>query len=145
MLHAYAGSIRDLFAREIPEVSRGDICVKAVARKPLYRTKVALESQDQSVDVISTCMGPEGCRIKRIVDALRGERIDLVLWSDDRATLVKNALQPARVEAVVVDEARRRATVLVTEDERPFVVGRRALNLRLASELCKCEIVVETL
>lgn len=133
-----------LFEQEIPEITDGVIEVKAMAREPGYRTKVAVSSTDQRVDCVGACVGVRGNRIKNIVDELAGERIDIVRWSDDMQVLIPNALQPAEVEEVILCGMLGRAIVLVREDQLSLAIGRRGQNVRLASKLCGWDIEIMT-
>jgi N utilization substance protein A len=136
------GPVVSLFAREVPEIAAGSIEIKAIARKPGYRSKVALHSQDPREDCIGACVGVRGFRIKNIVDALGGERMDLVRWHDSPALLIVNALQPAIVEKVVLHAAEHRAVVVVKPDQVSLVLGRRGENRQLAGELSGWQIHV---
>lgn len=136
--------VERLFEQEIPEIADGVIEVKAMAREPGYRTKVAVTSTDQRVDCVGACVGVRGNRIKNIVDELAGERIDIVRWSDDLQVLVPNALQPAEVEEVILCQMLGRAIVLVREDQLSLAIGRRGQNVRLASKLCGWDIEIMT-
>ena len=133
-----------LFEQEIPEITDGVIEVKAMAREPGYRSKVAVASTDQRVDCVGACVGVRGNRIKNIVDELSGERIDIVRWSDDMQVLIPNALQPAEVEEVILCKMLGRAIVLVREDQLSLAIGRRGQNVRLASKLCGWDIEIMT-
>ncbi|HVC95215.1 MAG TPA: transcription termination factor NusA, partial [Pirellulales bacterium] len=133
-----------LFEQEIPEIADGVIQIKAMAREPGYRTKVAVSSNDQRVDCVGACVGVRGNRIKNIVDELAGERIDIVRWSDDMQVLIPNALQPAEVEEVILCSMLGRAIVLVREDQLSLAIGRRGQNVRLASKLCGWDIEIMT-
>jgi N utilization substance protein A len=136
--------VQRLFEQEIPEITDGVIEVKAMAREPGYRTKVAVTSTDQRVDCVGACVGVRGNRIKNIVDELAGERIDIVRWSDDMQVLIPNALQPAEVEEVILCRMLGRAIVLVREDQLSLAIGRRGQNVRLASKLCGWDIEIMT-
>ncbi len=136
--------VERLFEQEIPEIGDGVIEVKARAREPGYRTKIAVSSTDQRVDCVGACVGVRGNRIKNIVDELSGERIDIVRWSDDMQILIPNALQPAEVEEVILCEMLGRAIVLVREDQLSLAIGRRGQNVRLASKLCGWDIEIMT-
>jgi N utilization substance protein A len=136
--------VERMFEQEIPEISDGVIEVKAMAREPGYRTKVAVSSTDQRVDCVGACVGVRGNRIKNIVDELAGERIDIVRWSDDLQVLVPNSLQPAEVEEVILCQMLGRAIVLVREDQLSLAIGRRGQNVRLASKLCGWDIEIMT-
>ncbi len=136
--------VQRLFEQEIPEIAEGVIQVKAIAREPGYRTKVAVSSTDQRVDCVGACVGVRGNRIKNIVDELGGERIDIVRHSDDMQLLIPNALQPAEVEEVILCQMLGRAIVLVREDQLSLAIGRRGQNVRLASKLCGWDIEIMT-
>ena len=136
--------VQRLFEQEIPEIADGVINVRAMAREPGYRSKVAVSSSDQRVDCVGACVGVRGNRIKNIVDELAGERIDIVRWSDDLQVLVPNALQPAEVEEVILCQMLGRAIVLVREDQLSLAIGRRGQNVRLASKLCGWDIEIMT-
>ncbi|HEY5314976.1 MAG TPA: transcription termination factor NusA, partial [Pirellulales bacterium] len=133
-----------LFEQEIPEIADGVIQIRAMAREPGYRSKVAVSSTDQRVDSVGACVGVRGNRIKNIVDELAGERIDIVRWSDDMQVLIPNSLQPAEVEEVILCSMLGRAIVLVREDQLSLAIGRRGQNVRLASKLCGWDIEIMT-
>ena len=141
---ARAHLVERLFEQEIPEITDGIIEVKAMAREPGYRTKVAVSSSDHRVDCVGACVGVRGNRIRNIVDELAGERIDIVRWSDDMQVLIPNALQPAEVEEVILCKMLGRAIVLVREDQLSLAIGRRGQNVRLASKLCGWDIEIMT-
>jgi N utilization substance protein A len=136
--------VQRLFEQEIPEIGEGVIEIRAIAREPGYRTKVAVSSMDQRVDSVGACVGVRGNRIKNIVDELGGERIDIVRFSDDMQVLIPNALQPAEVEEVILCQMLGRAIVLVQEDQLSLAIGRRGQNVRLASKLCGWDIEIMT-
>jgi N utilization substance protein A len=136
--------VERLFEQEIPEISDGVIEVRAMAREPGYRSKVAVSSTDARVDSVGACVGVRGNRIKNIVDELAGERIDIVRWSDDMQVLIPNALQPAESEEVILCPMLGRAIVLVREDQLSLAIGRRGQNVRLASKLCGWDIEIMT-
>jgi N utilization substance protein A len=136
--------VQRLFEQEIPEIADGVIEVRAMAREPGYRSKVAVSSSDQRVDCVGACVGVRGNRIKNIVDELGGERIDIVRWSDDLNVLIPNSLQPAEVEEVILCQMLGRAIVLVREDQLSLAIGRRGQNVRLASKLCGWDIEIMT-
>ncbi len=136
--------VQRLFEQEIPEIADGVIEVRAMAREPGYRSKVAVSSSDQRVDCVGACVGVRGNRIKNIVDELGGERIDIVRWSDDLQVLIPNALQPATVEEVILCQMLGRAIVLVKEDQLSLAIGRRGQNVRLASKLSGWDIEIMT-
>ena len=136
--------VQRLFEQEIPEIADGVIEIRAMAREPGYRSKVAVSSSDQRVDCVGACVGVRGNRIKNIVDELAGERIDIVRWSDDLQVLIPNALQPAEVEEVILCQMLGKAIVLVREDQLSLAIGRRGQNVRLASKLCGWDIEIMT-
>lgn len=136
--------VQRLFEQEIPEIADGVISINAMAREPGYRSKVAVSSTDQRVDCVGACVGVRGNRIKNIVDELAGERIDIVRWSDDAEVLIRNALQPAQVDQVLLCDMIGRAIVLVREDQLSLAIGRRGQNVRLASKLCGWDIEIMT-
>src|SRR5215467_9713145 len=136
--------VQRLFEQEIPEIADGVIEVRAMAREPGYRSKVAVSSSDQRVDCVGACVGVRGNRIKNIVDELGGERIDIVRWSDDLQVLIPNALQPAEVEEVILCQMIGKAIVLVREDQLSLAIGRRGQNVRLASKLSGWDIEIMT-
>ncbi len=136
--------VQRLFEQEIPEIGEGVIEIRAMAREPGYRTKIAVWSSDQRIDCVGACVGVRGNRIKNIVDELAGERIDIVRYSDDMQALIPNALQPAEVEEVILCQMLGRAIVLVREDQLSLAIGRRGQNVRLASKLCGWDIEIMT-
>jgi N utilization substance protein A len=136
--------VQRLFEQEIPEIADGVIEIKAIAREPGYRSKVAVSSSDPRVDCVGACVGVRGNRIKNIVDELSGERIDIVRWSEDLEDLIPNALQPAEVEQVILCKMLGRAIVLVREDQLSLAIGRRGQNVRLASKLSVWDIEIMT-
>jgi N utilization substance protein A len=118
--------------------------IRAIAREPGYRSKVAVISSDNRIDCVGACVGVRGNRIKNIVEELGGERIDIVRWSDDLQVLVPNALQPAEVDEVILCQMLGRGIVLVREDQLSLAIGRRGQNVRLASKLCGWDIEIMT-
>jgi len=136
--------VQRLFEQEIPEIIDGVIEIRAIAREPGYRSKVAVISSDTRVDCVGACVGVRGNRIKNIVEELGGERIDIVRWNDDLQVLVPNALQPAEVDEVILCQMLGRGIVLVREDQLSLAIGRRGQNVRLASKLCGWDIEIMT-
>jgi len=124
-----------LFAQEVPEVYEGIIEIVAVARDPGSRAKIAVRTSDSSVDPVGACVGMRGSRVQAVVNELQGERIDIIPWNDDAATFIVNALQPAEVTKVVMDEDENRIEVVVPDDQLSLAIGRRGQNVRLASQL----------
>lgn len=124
-----------LFAQEVPEIYDGVIEVKAVARDPGSRAKIAVYSRDGSIDPVGACVGMRGSRVQAVVGELQGEKIDIIPWSPDVATFIVNALAPAEVAKVVMDEEKRRLDVVVPDEQLSLAIGRRGQNVRLASIL----------
>ena len=133
-----------LFAQEVPEIYDGIVEVKAVARDPGSRAKIAVISRDLSVDPVGACVGMRGSRVQAVVNELQGEKIDIIPWSPDIATFVVNALAPAEVAKVVLDEDKERIEVVVPDQQLSLAIGRRGQNVRLASQLTGWDIDILT-
>ncbi len=133
-----------LFAQEVPEIYDGIIEIKAVARDPGSRAKIAVISNDSSIDPVGACVGMRGSRVQAVVAELQGEKIDIIPWSPDPATFVVNALAPAEVAKVVLDEDARKIEVVVPDDQLSLAIGRRGQNVRLASMLTGWDIDILT-
>src|SRR3954464_10047972 len=132
--------IRRLFEREVPEVGERTIEIKALAREPGHRTKIAVSSIDSKVDAVGACVGVRGSRIKNIVDELGGEKIDIVRWNESSQILIANALKPAEVTEVSLCFELGRATVVVNDDQLSLAIGKRGQNVRLAARLTGWDI-----
>jgi len=133
-----------LFRQEVPEIYDGVIEVKSVARDPGSRAKIAVISRDTSIDPVGACVGMRGSRVQAVVNELQGEKIDIIPWSPDAATFIVNALQPAEVVKVVLDEDSARIEVVVPDDQLSLAIGRRGQNVRLASQLTGWDIDILT-
>ena len=133
-----------LFAQEVPEIYDGIIEVKAVARDPGSRAKIGVTSRDSSIDPVGACVGMRGSRVQAVVNELQGEKVDIIPWSPDAATFIVNALQPAEVVKVVLDEDSSRIEVVVPDDQLSLAIGRRGQNVRLASQLTGWDIDILT-
>ena len=133
-----------LFMQEVPEIYDGVIEVKSVARDPGSRAKIAVISRDTSIDPVGACVGMRGSRVQAVVNELQGEKIDIIPWSADAATFIVNALQPAEVVKVVLDEDSSRIEVVVPDDQLSLAIGRRGQNVRLASQLTGWDIDILT-
>jgi len=133
-----------LFAQEVPEVYDGVINIRACARDPGSRAKIGVVSNDSSIDPVGACVGMRGARVQAVVGELSGEKIDIIPWNYDDATFIVNALQPAEVSKVVLDEEERRVEVVVADDQFPLAIGRRGQNVRLASQLTGWQIDLVT-
>src|SRR5665213_621521 len=136
--------IRRLFEREVPEVGERTIEIKALAREPGHRTKIAVSSIDSKVDAVGACVGVRGSRIKNIVDELGGEKIDIVRWNESSQILIGNALKPAEVTEVALCFELGRATVVVNEDQLSLAIGKRGQNVRLAARLTGWDVDILT-
>ena len=134
----------ELFKMEVPEIYDGVIEVKAVARDPGSRAKIGVISRDSSIDPVGACVGMRGSRVQAVVSELSGEKIDIIPWSEDPATFIVNALQPAEVAKVVLDEDARRIEVVVPDEQLSLAIGRRGQNVRLASQLTGWDIDILT-
>ncbi len=133
-----------LFAQEVPEIYDGIIEIRSVARDPGSRAKIAVISRDSSIDPVGACVGMRGSRVQAVVGELQGEKIDIIPWNPDAATFIVNALQPAEVAKVVLDEDAERIEVVVPDDQLSLAIGRRGQNVRLASQLTGWDIDIMT-
>lgn len=141
---AHPEFMKKLFAQEVPEIYDGIIEIKAAARDPGSRAKIGVLSHDSSIDPVGACVGMKGSRVQAVVQELQGEKIDIIPWSPDLATFVVNALQPATVSRVVIDEEESRIEVVVPDDQLSLAIGRRGQNVRLASQLTSSAIDIMT-
>ncbi|MGN6515718.1 MAG: transcription termination factor NusA [Rhizomicrobium sp.] len=133
-----------LFAQEVPEIYDGIIEIRAVARDPGSRAKIAVISKDSSIDPVGACVGMRGVRVQAVVQELQGERIDIIPWSTEAATFIVNALAPAEVSKVVLDEDTHRTEVVVPDEQLSLAIGRRGQNVRLASQLTGWQLDILT-
>jgi N utilization substance protein A len=137
--------VQRLFEQEIPEIMDGVISINAISREPGHRSKIAVSSIDSKIDCVGACVGVRGNRIRTIIDELGGnERIDIVRWDDDPQVLIRNSLQPAEVDEVILCPMIGRAIVQVREDQLSLAIGKRGQNVRLASKLCGWDIEIMT-
>lgn len=136
--------ITKLFELEVPEIEEGLLEIKAAARDPGVRAKIAVKSHDKRIDPIGTCVGMRGSRVQSVTNELAGERVDIILWSEDPAQFVIGALAPAEVSSIVVDEEKHSMDVVVDEDQLAQAIGRSGQNVRLASELTGWELNIMT-
>jgi N utilization substance protein A len=134
----------ELFKMEVPEIYEGIIDIKAVARDPGSRAKIAVISYDSSIDPVGACVGMRGSRVQAVVNELQGEKIDIIPWNEDQPTFLVNALQPAEVTKVVLDEEAERIEVVVPNEQLSLAIGRRGQNVRLASQLTGLDIDIMT-
>ncbi|WP_027284917.1 transcription termination factor NusA [Rubritepida flocculans] len=140
----HPGFLAKLFAQEVPEIYDGIIEIKAVARDPGSRAKMAVISRDSSIDPVGACVGMRGSRVQAVVAELQGEKIDIIPWSPDIATFIVNAMAPAEVSKVVLDEENKRCEVVVPDEQLSLAIGRRGQNVRLASQLTRYDIDILT-
>ena len=136
--------MKELFRQEVPEIEQGLLEIKSCARDPGSRAKIAVQSHDKRVDPIGTCVGVRGSRVNGVTNELAGERVDIVLWSEDPAQFVIGALAPANVQSIVVDEERHAMDVVVDEENLAIAIGRGGQNVRLASEMTGWRINIMT-
>jgi len=141
---AHPDFMKKLFAQEVPEIYDSIIEIKAAARDPGSRAKIGVISRDSSIDPVGACVGMKGSRVQAVVQEMQGEKIDIIPWSEDTATFVVNALQPATVSRVVIDEEEGRIEVVVPDDQLSLAIGRRGQNVRLASQLTGRQIDIMT-
>ncbi len=141
---AHPGFMAKLFAQEVPEVYDGVIEIRAAARDPGSRAKMAVLSNDSSIDPVGACVGMRGSRVQAVVAELQGEKIDIIQWNPDEATFIVNALAPAEVSKVVMDEEEGRVEVVVPDEQLSLAIGRRGQNVRLASQLTGWQIDIIT-
>ena len=133
-----------LFAQEVPEIYDGVVEIKTCARDPGSRAKIAVTSKDSSIDPVGACVGMRGARVQAVVNELQGEKVDIIQWNDDAASFIVNALAPAEVTKVVLDEDSNRIEVVVPEAQLSLAIGRRGQNVRLASQLTGWDIDILT-
>ena len=136
--------IRTLFELEVPEIADGLVDIRAVAREPGYRSKIAVESHAQGVDPVGACVGPRGSRVRMVVSELRGEKINIIPWNPEPARFVAKALSPARVREVYIDDETREATVIVPDDQLALAIGKEGLNARLAARLTGWKVDIQS-
>jgi len=140
----HPGLLRKLFELEVPEIAEGIVEIKAVAREPGHRSKIAVASNEPGVDPVGACVGPKGSRVRLVVNELRGEKIDVVQWVDDLSRFVANSLAPAKVKEVRVDPATATAQVIVPDYQLSLAIGKEGQNARLAAKLTGCRIDIRS-
>ena len=140
----HEGLVKRLFELEVPEIYEGIVEIKSIAREAGERTKIAVFSKDEKVDCVGACVGIRGSRVKNIIEELRGEKIDIVRWSDDTREFIKASLAPAVISKIELDRDNQRAKVLVANDQLSLAIGRKGQNVRLASRLVGWEIDVRS-
>ncbi|MBI4651534.1 transcription termination/antitermination protein NusA [Candidatus Desantisbacteria bacterium] len=140
---AHPEFLRKLFEQEIPEIRDNIITIKAVAREPGQRSKIAVVSSDHNIDSVGTCVGVRGSRVHSIIYELRGEKIDIIKWSSDPKIFISNALNPAKITEVTLDEKNKTANVVVTRDQLSFAIGKHGQNARLTARLTNWKIDIK--
>ena len=140
----HPGLVKRLFELEVPEVYDGIIEIKEMAREPGHRTKIAVASRDPDVDPVGACVGPRGSRVRMVVSELNNEKIDILAWSEDPAEFVKNAMSPAKVKKVIMDQEERTALVIVPDDQLSLAIGKEGQNARLAARLTGWRIDIKS-
>lgn len=140
----HPGLIKRLFELEVPEIHEGTVEIKSISREPGSRTKIAVETKDKNVDAVGACVGAQGNRVQSVVDELRGEKIDIIEYSQDPALFISNALKPAKVIAVKIDESSKTARVIVPDYQLSLAIGKEGQNARLAAKLTSWKIDIKS-
>jgi N utilization substance protein A len=140
---ASTGLIRELFKREVPEVGSGAVEIKAIARDPGSRTKIAVYSHQSGVDPVGSCVGQKGVRVQAVINELFGEKIDIIQFNDDLTKFIASALAPAENLEVSIDTTRQEATVLAPSDQLSLAIGREGQNAKLAGQLTKFHVTIK--
>lgn len=141
---SHPGLVKRLFELEVPEIYEGIVEIKSIAREAGSRTKVAVHSRDENVDPVGACVGPKGARVQAVVEELKGEKIDIIKWSKNAAEFISNALSPAKVLSVEVEEDNKIARVLVPENQLSLAIGKEGQNARLAAKLTGWKIDIKS-
>ncbi|MDR2088761.1 MAG: transcription termination factor NusA [Clostridiales Family XIII bacterium] len=140
----HAGLVKRLFELEVPEIQDGVVEIKGLAREPGSRTKMAVFTDDDGIDPVGACVGARGIRVQAVVDELSGEKIDIINWSDDPQQNISNALSPAKVERVIINDDGKSATVVVPDYQLSLAIGKEGQNVRLAAKLCGWKIDIKS-
>lgn len=139
----HIGLIQRLFEMEVPEISEGMVDIMGIVREPNGRTKIAVKTNDRDIDAVGACVGMRGMRVQSIVQELRGEKIDIVEFSEDPEVFIRNALSPAKVSRVIASETERHMTIIVADDQMSLAIGKKGQNVRLAAKLVKWKIDIK--
>ena len=139
----HVGLIKRLFEMEVPEISEGMVEIMGVVREPNGRTKIAVRTNDREIDAVGACVGMRGMRVQSIVQELRGEKIDIVEFSEDPETYIKNALSPAKVARVILNPEEKQMTIIVAEDQMSLAIGKKGQNVRLAAKLVRWKVDIK--
>lgn len=140
----HPGLLKRLFELEVPEIYDGFVDIKSVAREAGYRSKIAVSAREENIDPVGACVGPKGSRVRMVVNELRGEKIDVVEWNEDPKIYVANALSPAKVTDVIVDELGKRAVVVVPDSQLSLAIGKEGQNARLAAKMTGWKIDIKS-
>lgn len=139
----HIGLVKRLFEMEVPEISEGMVEIMGVVREPNGRTKIAVRTNDRDIDAVGACVGMRGMRVQSIVQELRGEKIDIVEYSEDPETYIKNALSPAKVSRIILNREEKQMTIIVAEDQMSLAIGKKGQNVRLAAKLVKWKVDIK--
>ncbi len=139
----HVGLIKRLFELEVPEISEGMVEIMGIVREPNGRTKIAVRSNDRDIDAVGACVGMRGMRVQSIVQELRGEKIDIVEYSDDPEVFIRNALSPAKISRILMDRENRHMTIIVADDQMSLAIGKKGQNVRLAAKLVKWKVDIK--
>ncbi len=137
------GLVKGLFEMEVPEISEGMVEIMGVVREPNGRTKISVRTNDREIDAVGACVGMRGMRVQSIVQELRGEKIDIVEYSEDTETYIKNALSPAKVSRIIMNPEEKQMTVIVAEDQMSLAIGKKGQNVRLAAKLVRWKVDIK--
>jgi N utilization substance protein A len=140
----HPGLVKRLFEREVPEIIQGDVIIKSIAREAGSRTKIAVYAEDTSIDPVGSCVGRRGIRVNKIVDELKGEKIDIIHWSDDSVEFIGSSLSPAKIISVQIDSTEQFARVVVPDDQLSLAIGKEGQNARLAAKLTGWKIDIKS-
>jgi transcription termination/antitermination protein NusA len=139
----HIGLVKRLFEMEVPEISEGMVEIMGVVREPNGRTKISVRTNDRDIDAVGACVGMRGMRVQSIVQELRGEKIDIVEYSEDPETYIKNALSPAKVSRIILNQDEKQMTIIVAEDQMSLAIGKKGQNVRLAAKLVKWKVDIK--
>ena len=139
----HVGLVKRLFEMEVPEISEGMVEIMGIVREPNGRTKIAVRTNDRDIDAVGACVGMRGMRVQSIVQELRGEKIDIVEYSEDSETYIKNALSPAKISRIILNREEKQMTIIVAEDQMSLAIGKKGQNVRLAAKLVKWKVDIK--
>nr|NIQ01479.1 transcription termination/antitermination protein NusA [Nitrospinaceae bacterium]NIR55503.1 transcription termination/antitermination protein NusA [Nitrospinaceae bacterium]NIS85935.1 transcription termination/antitermination protein NusA [Nitrospinaceae bacterium]NIT82783.1 transcription termination/antitermination protein NusA [Nitrospinaceae bacterium]NIU44987.1 transcription termination/antitermination protein NusA [Nitrospinaceae bacterium] len=139
----HTGLIKNLFELEVPEISEGMVEIMGIVREPNGRTKIAVRTNDRDIDAVGACVGMRGMRVQSIVQELRGEKIDIVEYSEDPEVFIRNALSPAKISRIITNKEENHMTIIVADDQMSLAIGKKGQNVRLAAKLVKWKIDIK--